>query len=247
MRMNIGWRGESYRHYLASKGVKSTAIKYKKAPAGANYEFYGVDQKGRRVRLYGKRHVEQQKAKKFRRVRILRKKMSMIEEGIKRDTEAKDEEKRENARVAYIILKTGLRPGSSKDTKAEQQAYGVTTLQKNQVKFSDGDATFDFIGKKGVHIIKKVHDPMLVRILKQQKNGEGKELFPNASDATVRRYLRKYGNVKTKDLRTLRANEIAEKLSKKGVGEKKIYEGVAKELNNTPGVSKSAYVDVEVL
>jgi DNA topoisomerase-1 len=221
-------------------------ITYKKAPVGTKYAWFGVDSKGRRVRLYSKSHSEAAKEKKFNRLKRLESALPKIEQGVEKDLQAKDPERREAARVTYIMLKTGLRPGSEKDTKAEQQAYGVTTLKKDQVSVKDHTVRFRFIGKKGVKIDKIVKDNTLAKIVQEQKKLPGQQLFEHASDASVRRYVRKFGAFKPKDFRTLRANVVARKLVRSGKSGKVVYEGVAKELHNTPGVSKSAYVDDKV-
>lgn len=242
----MSWKYESYRHLLAAKGVKSAPIKYVKAPKNAEYEYVGVDSKGRRVRLYDKDHKEAASKKKFNRIKRLEIAYPKILQQINKDVDDSNLDKKENARAAYVVLKTGLRPGSDKDTKGDVQAYGVTTLQKNQVSASGDNVQFNFIGKKGVLIEKRVTDPKLAEIVKEQKALPGKELFPNVSDATLRRYLKTHGNYNTKDYRTLRANRLAKSLVKKGVDDKEVVNVVAKDLSNTPGVSKSAYVNPEV-
>jgi DNA topoisomerase-1 len=240
-----GWHNESYSHMLAAKGIKVKPIKYVKAPRDAEYEFVGVDSKGRRVRLYDKTHKKAASDKKFNRIRRLEIAYPKILNKIENDVNSNDLEKRENARAAYVIVNTGLRPGSEKDTKGDVQAYGVTTLEKNQVKTDGRNVNFKFVGKKGVLIEKKIVDSRMARIIKEQKEVPGKQLFPNVSDASLRRYFRTHGKYSTKDYRTLRANQLAKRLIKKGATDKQVIEGVAKDLSNTPGVSKSAYVDPE--
>jgi DNA topoisomerase-1 len=228
-------------HYLAAKGYR---IKYHKPEKGKHdIAMIGVDIKGRRVRVYEKAHHEVAAKEKFGRVRELKREYPKILEHISKDVDAKDETTRENARVAYIIAKTGLRPGTRKDTQGDVKAYGVTTLKKNHVAVSDGDVKFKFTGKKGVPIRLKVHDEKMSKIIRQQKREDGKELFPGTSDATVRNYLYQYGRFKPKDFRTLKATQIAEPLVKKGVKQSEVVKKVAKQLHNTPGVSRSSYVD----
>ena len=242
-----GWYGERHRHYLAAKGIKTKPIDWKSAPKGAEYDFYGIDSKGRRVRLYGKEHKQKVDTVKFKRVEQLDKKYSAVEARLKQDIDAKDETKRENARAAYVIFKTGLRPGTDKDTKGDVQAFGVTTLEPKTVKVSKDKVRFKFVGKKGVNIDKSVKDPTLKRIVTEQKRESKEELFPNITDDSVRRYIGKMGNYKTKDLRTLYANRLAKKLKKQGKPKKEIVETVAYELQNTPGVAKGAYIEPKVL
>ena len=248
----VGWRNDSYRHSLAARGYLSkkkvsNAITYVKAPKSAAYEFYGIDSKGRRVRLYGKEHSEAAAKAKFNRIDRLNKKYQQIESKLKQDIDAKDDDKRENARATYVILKTGLRPGSYTDTKGDVKAFGLTTLKNKDVTVRKNTAEFKFIGKKGVEIEKKVTDPTVARIVKSQKKIGNKELFPNITDDSVRGYVQKFGKFKPKDFRTLYANMVAKKLVKQGLPKKEVVQKVAVELQNTPGVAAGSYIDPKVL
>jgi len=231
------------REYNASK---DNSIDWKKAPPGVKYDFYGIDSKGRRVRLYGKAHSAKASSSKFARIARLNKKYDSIEGSVKRDLDVKDDSKRENARATYVILKTGLRPGSEKDTKADVDASGLTTLNDDEVVVSGSTSRFKFVGKKGVKIDKSVRDPTLARIVKEQKRLKGDDLFPNISDSSVRSYVRKFGAFKTKDFRTLYANKLAKGLVKKGVPKKQVVAKVAVELQNTPSVASGSYIDPKV-
>jgi len=241
----VGWRGESYRHYLAAKGVKT--IKWNKAPVTEKYDLYGIDSKGRRVRLYGKKHSEAAEKSKFKRIERLDDKYAVVESKLKKDIDVQDAGKRENARATYVILKTGLRPGSYTDTKGDVEAFGLTTLKNKDVTVQKNTVRFKFVGKKGVSIDKKVTDPTLARIVREQKEVGDKELFPNITDASVRGYVQQFGNFKTKDFRTLYANVVAKKLVKQGVPKKEVVQSVAVELQNTPGVAVGSYIDPKVL
>ena len=225
---------------------KDNSIDWMKAPPGVKYDFYGIDSKGRRVRLYGKVHADKAASSKFSRIERLNKKYDSIEGSVKKDLDVKDVSKRENARATYVILKTGLRPGSDKDTKADVEASGLTTLNDDEVRVVGSTSRFKFVGKKGVSIDKSVRDPTLARIVKEQKRLKGDELFPNISDSSVRGYVRKFGAFKTKDFRTLYANKLAKGLVKQGVPKKQVIEKVAGELQNTPAVASGSYIDPKV-
>jgi len=220
---------------------KSNIIEYKDAPKGAEYDKVGIDSKGRRVRLYSKEHKESVAKKKFSRVDRLKKKYPQILSCVEKDLSSKDQSTRENAMAMYVILKTGLRPGSYKETLGDVQAYGVSTLKAEHVSVKGNVVRFHFIGKKGVKIEKVVVDPKMASIIRKQKKS-GKELFPTVNDSSLRSYVAKFGQYKTKDFRTLHANTIATKLMNKGVDRKAVVVQVAAELQNTPGVAKSAYI-----
>ena len=220
---------------------KDATITYVAAPKGAEYDKVGIDSKGRRVRLYSKEHKESVAKKKFSRVDRLKKKYPQILSRVEKDLSSKDQSTRENAMAMYVILKTGLRPGSYKETLGDVQAYGVSTLRSEHVTVKGNVVKFHFIGKKGVKIEKVVVDPKMASIIRKQKKS-GKELFPTVNDSSLRSYVAKFGQYKTKDFRTLHANTIATKLMNKGVDRKEVVVRVADELQNTPGVTKSAYI-----
>ena len=232
------YREKALNRYSAKKNPQ--AIEYKKAPKGAEYDFYGYDSKGRRVRLYDKEHKEEASKEKFKRVAKLNSKYDKIEKGIKKDLD-----KSEDARATYVILKTGIRPGSDKDTKGDVKAYGLTTLKSPWVTVKGNTTRFKFTGKKGVKIDKKVSDPTVAKIVRAQKKERTDELFPNITDASLRKYAGKYGG-KTKDLRTLYANNLAKKLVKQGKTKKEVVAKVSQELQNTPAVAEGSYIEPKV-
>jgi DNA topoisomerase-1 len=154
---------------------------------------------------------------------------------------------RKNARVAYVIAKTGMRPGTRKDMKADQESYGATTLRKKDVDVSGNTVKFHFTGKHGIPIKLEEKDAVMAKEIKEQKQeSKGEELFPNTSDATLRNYLYKHGEYKPKDFRTLKANHIAERMVKAGISKEDVTKAVAKKLANTPEVSENSYIDPRV-
>lgn len=59
----------------------------------------------------------------------------------------------EPAKLAALIMSTGIRPGSESDTGAKVKAYGATTLEgRHVVTDSEGNTRLQFVGKKGVNI-----------------------------------------------------------------------------------------------
>jgi DNA topoisomerase-1 len=239
-----GWRYEGYRHSLAAKGIHS---RYKVPPAWKDVKFYsnkpyvatGVDKKGRLQYIYPPSFVKKAAEKKYARIDKLEKQMPSILTKVKQDVA----EQKPEAEAVYTIYKTGFRPGTEKDTLADKQAYGVSTLEPKHIKIKGNEVQFKFIGKKGVYVEKDVTDKLLADIMKRRKNG--KQLFP-VSDSQMRAYFSGLtdGRYKLKDLRTLRAQRLAKELD----GDKKqIAEEVSKELSNTPAVAIKSYVAPELL
>lgn len=239
-----GWYYEGYRHSLAARGIKS---RYKVPPAWKHVKYYenkpyvvtGIDKKGRIQYIYPPSFVQKASEKKYARVERLEKQMPAIISKIKQDVAKEKPE----AEAVYTIYKTGFRPGTEKDTLAEKQAYGVSTLEPRHVKVKDGVVEFKFVGKKGVSVEKEVKDRVLADIMRRRRKEE--QIFP-VSDSQMRFYFDHLtqGRYQLKDLRTLRAHELAKKLD----GDKKeIAQEVSKELGNTPAVAIKSYVSPELI
>jgi DNA topoisomerase-1 len=240
------------RHALSAKGVRSYnshKAKYSIAfrPVHSkeyDYEAVGTDIKGRRVRKYDWDHHTLQARRKFERVRGLANKEGQILAEIKSDMSDPDANVRKNARAVYIIAKTGLRPGTRKEMLADTPSKGVTTLKKDDVSTSGDNVQFKFTGKHGIKFDTRVKDATMATAIKEQKQESANgELFQHTSDATLRNYLQKFGNVKTKDFRTLKATKMARQMKGAGLKKDVITEKVSNHLGNTPRVSESSYID----
>jgi DNA topoisomerase-1 len=215
----------------------------------------GTDAKGRVQSVYSPSHTAKQAAKKFTKVNELRKKKDQILNELQRDM--KKPATREVSIVLALINHTGIRPGSSTDTKAAKQAYGATTLKAEHVR--DGGTRLKFTGKKGVALDIKVTDPTLVKVLaeKAKLKNKGEKLF-DVDDAKLRDYTHSKdgGGFNPKDFRTAKGTEAAiaamsglkaprnEAEYKKLV--KKIATEVSKQLGNTPTIALQSYIDPTV-
>ncbi len=206
----------------------------------------GKDTKGRKVYIYSAEHSEKSAAEKFNRLKDFVKDYPKLIGKIKGDLK-----KSEEAKVLYLIAKTGFRIGSDRDTKSKVQAFGASTLTSKHVKITGDTVSFDFVGKKGVRIKQSYKDKILVGIL----NKTGK-LF-NTDDKQVRDYLKRIDGVyKTKDFRTyvgtMTALEQVNKIPKpanekeRKIAITQVSKIVADKLGNTPIVSKQYYISPEV-
>ena len=112
-------------------------INYHKSQS-TKYDFkeVGVDAKGRRVRKYDEKHWQVADKEKYLRAAKLKHEMPKVMEQLTHDAFAGDDETKKNARAVLVIAKTGMRPGTRKDMKADQKSYGVTTLKKSHVQTS---------------------------------------------------------------------------------------------------------------
>lgn len=225
----------------------------------------GIDLAGRKQRLYSVDHVKNAKGSKFERVRALLTEWEDIRTQIETDLNdiLTPPGIREAALVAYLIYETGIRPGSTQDTKATVQAYGATTLQLKHVKPCVRGVMLKFVGKKGVPQSILVTNPYIVRVCKHRKRENpawSAPLFPRISLASLRAYFKNLGSGQytPKDFRTACGTKLAIELLGSRVripatksGKRKLVNGVldkvASKLGNTRAISKSAYVDPEVL
>jgi len=208
------------------------------------YVATGVDAKGRVQYLYPKRVKQSQSVKKYDRVNRLMRRRNEILGKVVNDSKQGNVE----AQAVYTMFKTGFRPGSDRDTRADVKAFGATTLLKKHVRLRPGNRVdFDFIGKKGVRVHKEVKDKLLADVVKERKDDP--RLF-DTSAADVRDYFDKKtgGQFMLKDLRTLKAFEVADKVLNRTKAEgpkeikKEVVAEVSKELGNTPAIAAEAYI-----
>lgn len=220
------------------------------------------DIKDRTVSLYSKKHMQNAAQEKFERLKDFHEALPKIMKSLEKDIDSDDPELRDTARAYYLIAKTGFRVGSRRDTKADKQAYGASTLKGSHAKVDGDKVSFVFDGKKGVRISQTVKDATLARIIKEQLDANkaqgGKQpgrldLFPNASDGKIREYVKNFGDFKVKDFRTWHGTNVAlEEISKRkspkdektfNKWQAEVAERVAGKLGNTKSVCLSSYID----
>lgn len=233
-------------------------------PAWSNVQYFtdpdskllvkGEDSKGRTQYLYRPEHVDATSKEKFARINALNEKYDdIVIENATNVAEGLPE-----AECLSLILDTGIRPGSEKETNAEVEAFGATTLQgQHVVQEESGKVRLEFTGKKGVELSIPVESPEVASMLLQRKKsaGERGRLFDITGDKLLRYTKRLGGNAgfQTKDFRTHLGTEIAmRKMSrmkrpetmaeyKKAV--RTVADKVAEKLGNTRKVALSSYVN----
>ena len=212
----------------------------------------GKDSKGRVQSRYSDSHKARAAAEKFARILELTKKIREIKD--ENEKKAKGD-KKDDAECLRLIMETGIRPGSDRDTKAEKQAYGATTLQGHHVVVKKDGVHLDFIGKKGIHLDipvrdKKTADNLLGRAKEAGKSGR---LF-HTNEGELLEYTHSLdgGGFKVKDMRTMVGTTTAISLVKKmpvpqseSEYKKQVKEvavAVSEKLGNTPVVALQAYI-----
>jgi DNA topoisomerase-1 len=221
----------------------------------------GKDTKGRPQYVYSQKFQQSQAALKFARIKSLESDAPMIKDQLSTLTKSNDRKVADHADCANLIFKMGIRPGSDSDTKAKVKAYGATTLEGKHV-VTEGDETYlRFTGKKGVAINLHVDDPELASNLRKRAGdaGENGRLFGGVRGGSLLDFVHgelDHGGYKTKDFRTLLANNQAsdviarmpapksEKEYKKAVLE--VAKQVSAKLGNTPTVALQSYINPAV-
>lgn len=164
----------------------------------------GKDDMDRPQYIYSKEYVAKGTAKKFQRVHELMERKDALLESINLL------EDRETADCLSLIYHMGIRPGSTRDTKAKVEALGATTLRGENVVEEGGRVYLRFIGKKGVQQDHEVPDEALGKMLmeRKEKSGDNGDLF-DTNDVKLRKVLKPLG-IKPKDLRTMLATSTAQ-------------------------------------
>lgn len=236
-----------------------TDVKYSEDP-NANLQAVGKDAKGRSQYVYSEAFSKSQAALKFSRVLELDSQFNNIETQNNSYITSKDPSKKAHGECLSLIMKMGLRPGSTEDTGAEKQAYGATTLSADHVVVKDGKVSLKFTGKKGVDLNLPVDDPELAKMLVRRKKsaGAGGKLFPEVSAESLSAHTQSLnpGGFKTKDMRTRlgtkTANDLVASMEppknmaeyKKSV--KEIATKVSQKLGNTPLIAMQSYIAPQV-
>jgi len=190
----------------------------------------------------------------------------------------------EHSRLALcvlLIMHSGIRVGNegsaegymtiphpnSKKKPEFVQTYGLTTLKKEHVSFTQSRryANLFFLGKKQVENSFTFSGKLKQYLLQTVQNCETETLF-NITAYQLTKFIKRYvgKQFSPKDFRTLRANMIAYKKHKDNVDSikecvayygdkitktlvrqsvKEIAEEVSEKLNNTVGVCKKSYID----
>jgi DNA topoisomerase-1 len=219
----------------------------------------GKDQKGRLQSVYSAAHTEAQAAKKFARITELMKHLDKLDSAVERDAIDND-----HAAALMLIRRLGMRPGSDRNTGAEKAAHGATNLRAKHVKIDGDRVSFDFTGKKGVHIQLETEDPEIAAMLRPRlARRSGDQRLLDTNETKTREYMKTTGappQFLLKDLRTVRANVVAlreiNRLTRSQGApaskaefrrqRKRVAEVVSAQLGNTPALALASYINPTV-
>ncbi len=229
-----------------------TNVKFSPDPK-ADLQAIGRDSKGRKQYVYSEKFSNSQAAAKFARIKKLAAKFDAIMKRNEANLTSRDPKKAEAAAVLGLIAYMGLRPGSERETGAEKQAYGATTLRGEHVVTEEGQTFLRFVGKKGVDLNLPVESSDLASaLIERAKKNEG-QLFPGVNDAQLRDYVATIApKIKVKDFRTLKGTSTAEDLVSKMEPPKnkkefkakvnEVGEAVSDILGNTRVIALQSYI-----
>lgn len=227
-------------------------VQYAKDP-NSRIMVTGVDGKGRTQYLYNPKHVTSSAKEKFSRINSLNRAYDdLVIENTKNMRKGKVE-----AECLALIIDTGIRPGSEKETDATVDAFGATTLEGRHVLVKGGAVRLDFVGKKGVHLSIPVTSPEVAKMMIKRKKlaGDTGKVFGITGDRLLL-YTKALGGgagFQSKDFRTHVATHAAMVAMKK-VGQPenmaqykkavlKVADAVAEKLGNTRKVALSSYIN----
>ena len=167
---------------------------------------------------------------------------------------------REAAAATWLMFEQGTRVGGAGDTGAKVKAYGASTLEgRHVVPQEDGSVWLQFVGKEGVKHDHKIRNPDLAKELvrRSKEAGPNGKIF-NTNEGLVSKHVKTLdgGKFTPKDLRTIRANNLAIQTIKdtpppKNLKEyksavKTVAEKVSGVLGNKPAQALESYIDPNV-
>jgi len=212
----------------------------------------GTDVKNRMQYLYHPDFVKNQQDNKYCKVANKMLKVLTLEKQLKEVLRKPNHPDFEIAIAFFLITECHFRIGNPRYTEL-YKSYGISTLLKSHIK----EDAISFIGKKGVRNRCEITNPDLLKALNHLKyNQKGINLFSNEFSAPkMNLYLKNNGGITTKDLRTLKANELFLKDFRKIQNQfielshnqrkrvlNEISKKIAENLHNTSAVCKKNYI-----
>lgn len=162
---------------------------------------------------YTKQHAINQKIKKDERIKKLLEKINSDKSILKNIYD--NLHNNEIYTCIALMLDSGIRIGSDKDTMAKQKAYGASTLlAKHIIESESGEVFVDFIGKMGKLQNHKIENKIVadeLLLLKKKALTENDKIFQSLSPSKVLSKVKElFGDeFLNHDMRSLVANQTA--------------------------------------
>ena len=229
----------------------------------------GVDAAGRKQYRYHERWQQRAAQRKFAAMREFAAALPRLRRAVRRDLSRDGAPKERALACAVRLVDLGLFRVGGEEYAEANGSFGVATLRREHVSYSDGELVFDFPAKSGQRRVQSVRDPAVlgaVEAMRARRSGpddllvyrEGRT-WHDVRSADVNAYIQaRIGeDFSAKDFRTWHATVLAavelaeeEKPRSRSGAEKAIraaVERVAEVLGNTPAVCRDSYIDPRVL
>jgi DNA topoisomerase-1 len=126
---------------------------------------------------------------KFIKAEKLGKEIPKVEGHIMKNLNAKDDERRKIATVAWLLLELNIRVGDEKDPE-EADTVGAITLRPEHIKVEGDTLHFDFLGKDSVRWVSKIKaPPAVIENIKHFSETCREYLFEGIDSKKVSRFL----------------------------------------------------------
>jgi DNA topoisomerase IB len=230
----------------------------------------GIDSAGRKQYLYHERWRRRRDQEKFDRMIDFGRALPRLRRRVAADLD-EDGAGRDRVLAAAIrLLDRGFFRIGGEDYAAENETFGLATMQRRHLRIEGDEILFDYEAKGGQRLVQAISDPDLVpvlRRLKRRRSG-GQDLLAHRNGGAwvdlrsedINEYLKEAarGDFSAKDFRTWNATVLAAVAlgamgpapdSKTG-RRRRINDavaGVAALLGNTPAVCRRSYIDPRVL
>jgi DNA topoisomerase IB len=231
----------------------------------------GVDARGRKQYRYHDKWRERRDAEKFDEMIGFARALPRMRERVTEDLAADGMTRGRVLASAVRLLDRGFFRVGGEDYAAENETYGLATIQKQHVELlDDGVLLFDYPAKSGRRRIQSIVDPEVYEIvaeLKKRRGGspellayrEGRR-WRDLKSADINAYVKDVtgGDFSAKDFRTWNATVLAavglavsgEVVPRSRAARKRAITRAIKEvagyLGNTPAVARASYIDPRI-
>lgn len=228
----------------------------------------GRDDAGRKQYIYNPAWEKKSEKKKHDRLVSFAEKLPKIRHITSKHLEDETLSKNKVLACMVCLIDTAyFRPGNTYYAK-QNESYGLTTLRSKHLTIDKGKLIFKYQGKSGKKQVREVESTRLAEIVRMLDETPGYEIFHfqdengithNLTSTELNDYIQNAigRNFSAKDFRTWAGTMLAAvALDEIGLDEKeeankrnvtKAIKQVAKQLGNTPAITKSSYIDPRVI
>jgi len=239
--------------------------------ANGHVQATGIDQAGRRQYLYHPYWTSQRSRDKDRRVLRLAEELPSAREAAAATLDSSALDRDQVLAASFRLLDLGFFRVGSEQYAKRYGTYGLATVRREDVRVRGESVHFDFTGKHGILVSRRIVDPSLARILKQllaRKDSENPELLAwregrqwiDVRSSDINQYLKTLlaGDFTAKDFRSWHGTVLAAAAlslatstgrpwrSVSQAKRKQMIAHAAREvgryLGNTPAVARSSYI-----